>query len=76
MKFSEKIGNGPSNKRLNFSGDPDHCLDTGTVFGIRHYWEIRKVLTDINLLLILYRQMAVLVRRALAEASSALSQCF
>jgi len=33
------------NKRLNFSGDPDHYLDTGIVFWIRisHYWEIRKV---------------------------------
>jgi len=23
MKFSEKVGNGPVNKRLNFGGDPD-----------------------------------------------------
>jgi len=37
------------------------------VFRIRHYWEIRKVVNDINLLLILIRQMATLVRRALAE---------
>ena len=30
MKFARKIGNGPMNKRLNFGGDPDHCLmDTG-----------------------------------------------
>jgi len=35
------------NKRLNFGGDPDHRLDTGIVFLIRHSWEIRKVvLTD------------------------------
>jgi len=31
------------NKWLNFGGDPDHLLDTGIVFGIRRYWEIRKV---------------------------------
>ena len=43
MKFSGKVGNGPSNKRLNFGGDPSHRLDTGIVFRIRHYWEIRKV---------------------------------
>jgi len=36
MKFSEKVGNGPMNKRLNFGGDPD----TGTVFRICHYWDI------------------------------------
>jgi len=30
----------PMNKRLNFGGDPDHCLDTGIVFRTRHYWEI------------------------------------
>jgi len=43
MKLSGKVSNGPVNKQLNFSGDPDHCLDTGIVFRIRHYWEIRKV---------------------------------
>jgi len=43
MKFSGKVGNGPMNKRLNFGGDRDHRLDTGIVFRIRHYWEIRKV---------------------------------
>jgi len=42
MKFSGKVGNGPLNKRLNFGGVSDH-LDTGIVFRIRHYWEIRKV---------------------------------
>jgi len=31
------------NKRLNFGGDPGHRLDTGIVFQIRQYWEIRKV---------------------------------
>jgi len=31
------------NKLLNFGGDPDHRMDTGIVFRIRHYWEIRKV---------------------------------
>jgi len=43
MKFSGKVGNGPVNKWLNFGGSPDNCLDTGIVFRIRHYWEIRKV---------------------------------
>jgi len=49
MKFLGKVGNGPLNKLLNFDVDPDHRLDTGIVFRIRHYWEIRKVV--INLLL-------------------------
>jgi len=43
MKFSEKVGNGPMNKWLNFGGNPDHRLDTEIVFRICHYWEIRKV---------------------------------
>jgi len=30
MKFLEKVGNEPLNKRLNFGGDPDHRLDTGS----------------------------------------------
>jgi len=42
--LNNKVCNGPMNKRLNFGGDPDHRLDTGIVFRIRHYWEIRKVL--------------------------------
>jgi len=70
MKLSGKVGNRSVNKRLNFSGDPDHYLDTGIVFWIRirHYWEIRKVADGyMNLLLILIRQMAALVRRDLAE---------
>jgi len=33
------------NKRLNFGGDLDHRPDTGIVFQIRHYWEIRKVIS-------------------------------
>jgi len=33
------------NKRLNFGGDPDHHMDTGMVFRIRHYWEILKVVS-------------------------------
>ena len=45
MKFAAKVGNGPMNKRLNFGGDAHHRLDTGTVFRIRHYWEIRKVVS-------------------------------
>jgi len=68
MKFSWKVGNGPLNKWLNFGGDPDHCLNTGIVFRIHHHGRYEKWLTDINLLLILIRQMATLVRCALAEA--------
>jgi len=58
---------------IKFDGDPDHRLDTGILFRIRHYWEIRKVLngsfirtdspdggTDI----------ATLARRSLAEVST------
>jgi len=45
MKFSGKVDNGPLNKGLNFGGDPDHRLDTGIVFRIRHYWETRKVVS-------------------------------
>jgi len=43
MKFSQKVGNGPMNKWLNFGGNLDHRLDTGIVFRIRHYWEIQQV---------------------------------
>jgi len=70
MKFSRKVGNGPVNKRLIFNGDLDHRLDTGIVFQIRHYWEIRKVVNGHSFILI--RQMAVLVRRALAEVCTVL----
>jgi len=35
----------PMNKWLNFGGQPDHRLDTGIIFGIRHYWEIWKVVS-------------------------------
>ena len=45
MKFSGKVGNVPMNKWLNFRYDPDHNLDTRIVFRIRHYWEIRKVVS-------------------------------
>ena len=51
MKLPGKVGNGPVNKRLHFGGDPDHSLDTGIVFRIRHYWEIWKVVNGVNLLL-------------------------
>ena len=40
-----KIGNEPMNNWLNFGGDPDHRLDTGIVFRIRHYWQIWKVVS-------------------------------
>jgi len=43
VKFSSKVGNGPTNTQLNFGGDPDHHLDTSIVQQIRHYWEIWKV---------------------------------
>jgi len=65
VKFSGKVGNGPVNK-TNFGGDPGHRLDTGIVFRIRQYWEIRKVVNG-HLLLIVIHQMAALVRRALAK---------
>ena len=41
--FQGRLANWPVNKWLNFGGDPDHSLDTGIVYRIRHYWEIRKV---------------------------------
>ena len=50
---------------MNFGGDPDHRLGTGIVFLIRHYWEIRIVGNGHSFILI--RQMAALVRSALAE---------
>jgi len=34
-----------NDKLLNFDGDPDRYLDTGIVFRILHYWEIRKVVS-------------------------------
>ena len=65
-------------KRLNFGGDPDHRLDTGLVFRIRHYPQIRKVVNGhksaaaSNHSFILIRQMAAVVivipvRHGLAE---------
>ena len=33
-------------QRSTFGGDPAHRLDTGIVFRIRHYWEIRKVVNE------------------------------
>ena len=65
MKFSGKVANGPVNMWLNFGGDLDHHLDTRIVFRIRHCWEIRKVVNRHSFILI--RQMAALVRCALAE---------
>jgi len=32
MKFSGKVSNGPVSKWLNFSGDPDHRMDTEICF--------------------------------------------
>ena len=67
VKFSGKVGDGSVNKRLNFGGHPDRSLDTGIVFGFVTIGRYGKWLTDINLLLILIRQTAALVRRALAK---------
>ena len=65
MKFSGKVGNGPTNKRLNFGGDLAHRLDIEIIFRIRHYWEIRKVVNGHSFIRIC--QMAALVRCALEE---------
>ena len=46
---------------IKFWWRPDNRLDRGTVFRIRHYWEIRKVVNGHSFMLI--RQMAALVRR-------------
>jgi len=67
MKFSEKIGSRQLSKQLNFIGDPDHRLDTGIVYRTRYGRYGKWLLKDINLLVILNRQMAVMVRCALAE---------
>jgi len=52
--------------RFNFGGDPDHRLQ-GLFSGFVTVGRYGKWLTDINLLLMLIRQIAALVRRALAE---------
>jgi len=65
MKFSEKVGKGPVNKRLNCGGDLACRLDTGIVFRIRHYWEIRKVVNGHSFIRIC--QMAALIRCAREE---------
>jgi len=57
------------NNWLNGS-DPDHRLDTGIVFRNHHDWEIRKVVNGHSFILI--RQIAALVRRALAEVCTVL----
>jgi len=73
MKFSGKVGNGPLNKRSNSAGDPDHRLDTGIVFRIHQSSLLGDTESaDTNLLLTLIRQMAALVRRALAEVCTVL----
>ena len=46
MKVSGKVGNRPMNNCLNFGGDSDHRLNTWIVFRIRHYCEIRKVVSS------------------------------
>jgi len=54
-----------SEQMIKFGGDLDHRLDTGIVFQIHSYWEMQKVVNRHSFRLI--RQMAALVRRALAE---------
>jgi len=65
MKFSGKVDNWPVNKWLNFGSNLDHRLDTGIVFQIHHYSEIRKVFNRHSFIFI--HQMVALVRRALVE---------
>jgi len=64
MKFSGKVRNGPLNKRLNFGGDPDHCLDTGIASRIRHFWDIREVINGYKSAAHTDSPEAALVRRA------------
>jgi len=73
MKFSGKVGNGPMNKWLHFGGDLAHHLDTGIFFWICHYWEIRKVVNRQICCSYRFARSFVLVKRALAEVSSASS---
>jgi len=53
--------------QFKFGGDPDHRLDRGIVFRIRHCWEIRKVVSGHKSAaasshsFILIRQMATVV---------------
>jgi len=60
------------NKGLNFGGDPDDRMDIEIVSGFVTIGRYGKWLTDINLLLILIRQMAALVRCALLTNKSPL----
>ena len=53
------------NKLLNFGGNLDHRLDTGIVFWICHYWEIRKVVNGHSFILI--HLTASLKKHALVE---------
>ena len=46
MKFSGKVEHWPVKKWFNFGGDSHHDVDTWTVFRIRHYWEMRKVVIN------------------------------
>jgi len=69
MKLSEKVDNRPVNKLIKFrwrsgstSGYRDCFPDSLLLGDTKSAW-----LTDINLLLILIRQMAALVRLTLAE---------
>ena len=65
MKFSAKVGNGPTNKYLSFGGNLDHSLDTGIVFRIHHCWEIWKVVNGRSSIMI--HRIVALVRLASAE---------
>jgi len=58
---------GPMNKSLNFGDGPVTVWIQGCFSGFVTIGRYGKWLTDINLLLILIRQLAALIRRALAE---------
>jgi len=70
--FSGKVDNGPTNKWLNFGGYTRITVWIQVLFsGFVSIGRCGKwLLTDINLLLILIRQMTSLARRALAEVCS------
>ena len=69
--FSWKAGNGLINKSLNFLAIWITVWIQGLFSDFVTIGRYRKWLTDTNLLLILIRQMATLVRRVLAEVCTA-----
>jgi len=67
MKFSAKVGNGTLNNNLILVAIRITIWIQGLFSGFVNIGRYGKWLTDLNLLLMLIRQMAALVRRALAE---------